>query len=151
MLPLGTQGKQEMMVSTPLQMLTYHFPRRRTPQAKPVVPRHALPHSNSGHPLDIPVIPTIPVDTHTSAIIRNTRVPAGSHIRIRIWSLLSPLMRLLPSSPHRLVNRRTTPATPQPTTTSGVRACSARFLHPPDGIRRRVILWNWCSRHMGSD
>ena len=162
-----------MAKSTRLQMptldhlkLNSQFP-RWNPQANPVVPRQSL------HTL-ILVIRSVSQSYQSSQqfwwhphLCPNTKHERPcwlTHIRIRIWSLLSPLVRLLPSSPRRLVNRRTAAATPHPTTTLRVRAsglwtwswnprlsCSTRFLHPSDGIRGRDILWNWYSRHTGSN
>ena len=67
-MPLFRLGlSNTMMKSTRLQIPTFsrvklnsHYPRRRTPQAKPVVPRQTLPHSNIDHLLVIPAIPVIP-------------------------------------------------------------------------------------------
>ena len=67
-MPLFGLGLSNTMIkSTRLQIPTLyrlkfnsHFPRRRTPQAKPVVPHQTLPHSNTGHSLIIPAIPVIP-------------------------------------------------------------------------------------------
>ena len=77
-----------MMKATRLQIptlsclkLNSHFPRQRTPQAKPVVPHQTLPHSNTGHLLVIPVmpvVPTVPVAS-TSVPQYETRGPLMAH------------------------------------------------------------------------
>ena len=77
MLPHRTQAKQHddevdssANANPRLPQAQFSLPQVANPQANLVVPRQALPHSNTGHPLVIPVIPIVP-----TVLVASTFVP----------------------------------------------------------------------------
>ena len=85
---------------------------------------------------------------HIGAVTRNTSVPAGLSISAFAFGLFSPRSCAFSCPRHASWSiAAPPPATPHPTTTLGSwtwknprLSYSTRFLHPSDGIKRRVIL-----------